>query len=171
MHPLRKRRLKIVLFIVIGSSAVIGLLLYAMRESINLFYPPSSIVNGEAPLHRTIKAGGCVVPGSLVRDDEGLGMTFQITDGAAELTVRYDGILPDLFSDGEATVVDGQLDDHLVLQATRVLAKHDENYTPAEVADNLQTDPEAQGVDHQKSCKGLNYKKTAYVSRIRIASA
>ncbi|WP_096086558.1 cytochrome c maturation protein CcmE [Agaribacterium haliotis] len=157
MHPLRKRRLMIVLFIVIGSSLVIGLMLYAMRESINLFYPPSKIVNGEAPIGRTIKAGGCVVPGSVKREDEGLGVRFEITDGAAEVPVIYEGILPDLFAEGEAAVVDGKMDKQGVFQATRVLAKHDENYTPAEVSENLQTDADAQGVEHQKSCQGINY--------------
>ena len=157
MHPIRKQRLKTVLFIVFGRSIVIGLMLYAMRESINLFYPPSKIVSGEAPLHRTLKAGGCVVPGSIVRSTEDLGITFAITDGAAEVVVQYTGILPDLFSEGEAAVIDGKIDDQGVIQATRVLAKHDETYTPSEVSENLQSQETEDGADHVKTCEGLNY--------------
>ncbi len=156
MHPQRKQRLIIVLFLVVGSSVAIGLLLYAARESINLFYPPSKIVAGEAPIGRNIKAGGCVVPGSVQRSNTSLKIEFEITDGMASIPVRYEGILPDLFSEGEAAVVDGQLDEYGWLLATRVLAKHDENYTPTEVSDNLQTQTE-DGVQHQKTCEALSY--------------
>ena len=157
MHPQRKQRLFIVLFIVVGSSLVVGLMLFSFRENINLFYPPSKIVNGEAPLDRTIKAGGCVVPGTIVRSETDLGVTFDITDGMAEISVIYSGILPDLFSEGEAAVVDGKLDENLTMHATRVLAKHDENYTPKEVSDNLNTETEVEGADHVKSCESVKY--------------
>jgi len=151
MHPKRKQRLYTVLFIVVASSVAVGLMLYAARESINLFYPPSKIVAGEAPLHRTLKAGGCVVPGSVVRSDTDLSVNFEITDGASSVAVTYTGILPDLFEEGEAAVVDGKIDDNGVILATRVLAKHDETYMPSEVADTLKGD----GIEHQKTCEAL----------------
>ena len=156
MHPLRKRRLFTVIFIVIGSTAVIGLLLFAMRENLNLFYPPSKLVSGEVPINRSLKAGGCVVPGSVVRSETNLDIRFDITDGVASVPVVYSGILPDLFEEGEAAVVDGHLDEQGVLQATRVLAKHDENYTPAEVTDAL-NEAQSDGLEHQKTCGALNY--------------
>lgn len=159
MHPVRKQRLITVIFVVLISSAVIGLTLYAARESINLFYPPSKIVNGDAPINRSIKAGGCVVPGSIVRSGEGLDIRFEITDGMAAIPVVYDGILPDLFSEGEAAVVDGKMDEAGLMHATRVLAKHDENYTPMEVSESLNAGDEsvAEGADHLKTCEGLSY--------------
>ena len=157
MHPVRKQRLFTVLFIVVASSVVIGLVLYAARESINLFYPPSKIVSGEAPIGRSIKAGGCVVPGSVVRSSSSLEILFKITDGMASIPVQYEGILPDLFEEGEAAVVDGKLNDSGLLIATRVLAKHDETYTPMEVAETLQSQEPVTGADHQKTCEEVSY--------------
>ena len=152
MHPLRKRRLITVLFIVAASSVAVGLMLYAARESINLFYPPSKILAGEAPIDRTLKAGGCVVPGSIQRSNTDLSVNFLITDGMAEVPVSYTGILPDLFEEGEAAVVDGKINSEGVIMATRVLAKHDETYMPPEVSDALQ---DAEGADHVKTCEAL----------------
>ncbi len=151
MHPQRKQRLITVIFVVLISSVAVGLMLYAARESINLFYPPSKIVAGEAPIDRTLKAGGCVVPGSIKRSTTDLSITFLITDGMASVPVTYTGILPDLFEEGEAAVVDGKLDSKGMINATRVLAKHDETYMPPEVSDALQTD----GSEHQKTCEAL----------------
>ena len=151
MHPQRKQRLITVIFIVLVSSTAVGLMLYAARESINLFYPPSKIIAGEAPLDRTLKAGGCVVPGSIVRSTTDLGVQFEITDGMASVPVSYTGILPDLFEEGEAAVVDGKLNSEGMIMATRVLAKHDETYMPPEVSDALQ----AEGAEHVKTCEAL----------------
>ncbi|WP_045859742.1 cytochrome c maturation protein CcmE [Teredinibacter purpureus] len=153
MHPKRKQRLILVTFIVVLSSTVIGLSIYAMRDNFNLFYPPSAIVKGEAPVGKTIRAGGCVVPGSLVRSKDSLVVDFKVTDGIAELAVMHDGILPDLFGEGEAAVLTGQLNTEGVFIATKVLAKHDETYTPPEVADTVQTN----GEEHTATCKGLSY--------------
>jgi cytochrome c-type biogenesis protein CcmE len=151
MHPARKQRLYIILFIVIFSSIAVLLMTYALRENINLFYPPSKIIAGEAPIDRTIRAGGCVVTGSVVRSNKNLDVSFRITDGAVDMTVNYSGILPDLFTEGEAVVVNGKLNDAGVFNATEVLAKHDENYMPPEVAEAM-----AQaGGDHQETCEML----------------
>lgn len=152
MHPVRKQRLIMVIFIVVFASVAIGLMTYALRENINLFYPPSKIVAGEAPLETRIRAGGCVLPGSVNRSDEGLDVSFLITDGGADLQVNYSGILPDLFAEGEAVVVNGMLNGDGVFMATQVLAKHDETYTPPEVAESVQD-----VTQHANTCEGMSY--------------
>lgn len=151
MHPVRKQRLYLVLFIVVFSSITVSLLVYVLRDNINLFYPPAKIVAGEAPIGKTIRAGGCVVTGSVSRSTSNLDVNFRITDGSADLRVYYSGILPDLFEEGEAVVVNGQLTSEGRFNATQVLAKHDENYMPPEVAEAM---AEAGG-SHQQTCEIL----------------
>ena len=152
MHPVRKQRLFLVLFITIASSVAVGLLVFSLGENINMFYPPSQVVAGEAPKGRTIRAGGCVVPGTVDRATDSLRVAFSVTDGAAILPVTFEGLLPDLFSEGEAAVLTGQLGEDGVFHATQVLAKHDETYMPPEVADTMQSTGE-----HAKTCEGLSY--------------
>ena len=107
----------------------------ALNENINLFYSPQQILSGEAPVGKTIRAGGMVVPGSIVRDTESLLIKFQVSDlKSAPLTIAYEGILPDLFREGQGIVALGQLNQDSVFVAEEVLAKHDENYMPPEVA-------------------------------------
>ncbi|GAB3380028.1 cytochrome c maturation protein CcmE [Spongiibacter taiwanensis] len=137
MHPVRKQRLLIVLFILVAVSVAAGFLGYALRENINLFYPPAEIVAGKAPLDRQIRAGGMVEQGSVVRSEDSLKVRFAVTDYSASVQVEYEGILPDLFAEGEGVVVSGTLGSDGVFQATQVLAKHDENYMPPEVSDAL----------------------------------
>jgi cytochrome c-type biogenesis protein CcmE len=138
MHPVRRQRLVMVVFIVVAASIAVGLLSFALRENINLFYPPSKIVSGEAPTGVRIRAGGMVVKDSVERASDSLFVSFAVTDGPANITVHYTGILPDLFAEGEAAVVTGELDAQGIFQASEVLAKHDENYTPPEVAEAMQ---------------------------------
>ncbi|MFT7558613.1 MAG: cytochrome c-type biogenesis protein CcmE [Flavobacteriales bacterium] len=157
MHPIRRQRLITVLFIVFGSAVVIGLVSFVLSENLNLFYPPSKIVSGEAPVGVKIKAGGCVVVGSIVKSTTDLGIRFDVTDGISTITVDYTGFLPDLFDEGEAAVLDGQVDENGIFQATKVLAKHDENYTPVEVSDSINTQQAQEGADHVKTCKGMDY--------------
>ncbi|WP_188151568.1 cytochrome c maturation protein CcmE [Teredinibacter waterburyi] len=152
MHPKRKQRLIVILFIVVVSSAGVGLTLYSLGNNLNLFYPPSSIVDGTAPVNTSIRAGGCVVPGSVERSTDGIDVSFKVTDGAVQLPVTYNKILPDLFSEGEAVVLTGKLNESGIFVATKVLAKHDENYTPPEVSDSLQGSGE-----HQAVCEELSY--------------
>lgn len=152
MHPVRKQRLIFVLFLVFFASAAAALFGFALRENIDLFYPPSKIVAGEAPVDRQIRAGGCVLPGSIKRVENSMTKHFIVTDGAANLSVTTDVILPDLFAEGESAVLTGSLNGDGIFIATQVLAKHDETYMPPEVADNLQGTE-----DHAKTCKGLNY--------------
>jgi cytochrome c-type biogenesis protein CcmE len=138
MHPVRRQRLWVVLSIVLFSSAAVGLAVYALRGNINLFYPPAAIAAGEAPVETKIRVGGMVVDGSVRRASDSLRVSFDVTDYAATVTVVYEGILPDLFAEGEGVVASGRLGADGMLRADEVLAKHDENYMPPEVAEALE---------------------------------
>lgn len=137
MHPIRKQRLQMVILIVVAASLVVGLIAYMIGQNANYFYTPAQIAVGEAPQSVNIRAGGMVVDGSVVRSPDSLDVRFTVTDGMATLDVQYGGILPDLFAEGEAAIASGKLDENMVLQANEVLAKHDENYTPPEVAEAM----------------------------------
>ena len=145
MHPVRKQRLYIVLFVVLFSSAAVGLVAYALRGKINLFFPPTDIAAGKAPQGRPIRVGGMVAEGSVQRSEDSLAVAFELTDYQATVPVVYRGILPDLFDEGQGAVASGELNAQGVLEATEVLAKHDENYMPPEVAEAL----ENSGYDHK----------------------
>lgn len=132
MTPIRKRRLYWILALIGGTSAAAALALGALRENINLFYTPSQIVAGEAPMGARIRAGGLVETGSLKRTPDSLALGFSVTDGARSIVVHYEGILPDLFREGQGIVVLGSFERDGVLHADEVLAKHDEKYMPPE---------------------------------------
>ena len=136
MTPRRRQRLVLVGLIVVGCTIATGLTLLALRENINLFFSPSQIVDGTAPSNTTIRLGGMVVAGSIQRGDN-LGVTFVLTDLAEQVTVTYEGILPDLFREGQGIVTQGKLDSTGRFLAAQVLAKHDETYMPPEVNDAL----------------------------------
>ncbi len=133
MNPVRKQRLIIVIMIVVGVSIAVGFTTYALRQNINAFYTPSQISSGEAQPGQTIRAGGLVVEGSVKQAEKGLQVSFDISDGVADVTVHYEGILPDLFREGQGILVKGPLQAGAVIKATEVLAKHDENYMSPEV--------------------------------------
>ncbi|RLA04176.1 MAG: cytochrome c maturation protein CcmE [Gammaproteobacteria bacterium] len=137
MKPLRKRRLTFVLLIVLGLGAAVGLGLFAMQQNINLFYSPKEIVENKAPENVLIRLGGLVVEGSVKRDSDSLRVEFQLTDNAENVTVSYNGILPDLFREGQGIVTMGKLQKDGTFIASEVLAKHDENYMSPEVADAI----------------------------------
>ena len=145
MHPVRKQRLLLVLFVVVFSSVAVGLVAYALRGNINLFFPPVDVAAGKAPVGQPIRVGGMVAEGSVQRSDDSLLVRFDITDFEATVVVEYEGILRDLSDEGQGAVASGVLTDAGVLQATEVLAKHDENYMPPEVAEAL----ENSGYDHK----------------------
>jgi len=138
VNPVRKKRLIIVAAILFGVSATVGLGLYAMQQNINLFYTPTQIVGGEAPQNVRLRAGGLVKEGSVVRNQDTLDVDFVVTDGDADVTIRYGGILPDLFREGQGIVAMGRLNESGVMVADEVLAKHDENYMPPEVSSALE---------------------------------
>ena len=132
-----KTRHKKFAFIAMGLSAVgiaTALILNAFQGNIVFFFSPSQIVSKEAPLDRTFRLGGMVEKGSLQRDDDGLTMRFVVTDTVNKINVVYTGIVPDLFREGKGVVAQGKLGQSGVFQAAEVLAKHDENYMPPEVA-------------------------------------
>ena len=145
MHPLRKKRLSIVVFILIVSAGAITLLIRAFNENLSFFKPPFKIVAGEVTPGTRVKAGGCVIPGSVIKAADAataeLMVSFSITDGIATLPVKYNGLLPDLFAEREAAVIKGKLQEEggsLYIRADEVLAKHDESYMPPEVSDAMQ---------------------------------
>jgi|TARA_B110000977_G_C10921917_1_gene433445 cytochrome c-type biogenesis protein CcmE len=137
MHPVRRQRLFIVLFIVVGASVAAGLIFYALSENLNLFYSPTQINDGEAPQNQRMRAGGMVREGSVIRAGDSLKISFVVTDYAHDVNVNYEGILPDMFEEGQGVVVTGKLDEGGVMQAEEVLAKHDEEYMPPEVQEAL----------------------------------
>jgi len=136
MRPLRRQRLAVVLFVLFGGGLTIGVALFALQENIDLFYEPQKIVGGEAPIAKRIRAGGMVEKGSLVYEPQGLGVSFVLSDlRGSRFEVRYKGLLPGLFREGQGVLVVGQLDASRVFYAKEVLAKHDENYMPPELVD------------------------------------
>ena len=138
MNPVRKKRLLIILAILAGVGIALGLALSALQQNINLFYTPTQIANGEAPQDTRIRAGGLVEQGSVKRSGDSLQTDFVVTDGVKSVTIRYSGILPDLFREGQGIVAMGKLDGDGLLIADEVLAKHDENYMPPEVMQALE---------------------------------
>jgi cytochrome c-type biogenesis protein CcmE len=138
MHPIRKKRLTIILFLLAGLAIAVGLTTYALRQNINLFYDPTQIAAGEAPLDTRIRAGGMVEEGSVKRDPESLKVEFRVTDYNESVPVEYVGILPDLFAEGQGVVAMGRMQPDGRFVADQVLAKHDENYMPPEVSDSLE---------------------------------
>ncbi|WP_370260310.1 cytochrome c maturation protein CcmE [Idiomarina sp.] len=142
MNPRRKKRLTWVLVLVVGVSIAIGLMLYAMSYSINLFYTPSDfeqVEEGKQPpqVGQRMRIGGMVVEGSVDRDPETLEVSFKVTDTGPEVIILYQGILPDLFREGQGIVAQGELIAPRTLKASEVLAKHDEEYMPPELAEKM----------------------------------
>jgi cytochrome c-type biogenesis protein CcmE len=133
MNPVRKRRLVVLMALLAGVGVAAALALSALQENINLFYTPTQIATGQAPQGQRIRAGGMVERGSLSRSADSLDVRFVVTDFNRSVTIRYRGILPDLFREGQGIVALGVLDDSGVVQADEVLAKHDETYMPPEV--------------------------------------
>jgi len=130
--------------IVIGVGAATAVALQAFQENIMYFYSPSQISDGEAPRGRAFRLGGLVTAGSLQRVPGSIEINFVVTDNAQSIPVKYSGLLPDLFREGQGVIAHGKLDDNGVFLADEVLAKHDENYMPPEVAESLHT-PQAAG--------------------------
>ena len=137
MTPKRKKRLYIILFIVFGAGLAVGLTMFALSENINLYYSTSKVANGEAPIGTRMRLGGIVVKDSVKRSPDSLRVQFDLTDNGLPVTVVFTGILPDLFREEQMILTQGKLDKSGLFQADEVLAKHDENYMPPEVADSM----------------------------------
>ena len=134
MKP-RQKRLALAGGGVAAVGAIVALVLNAFQSNLVFFYSPTQVASQEAPKGRTFRVGGLVQEGSVKR--EGTKVNFVITDTAQTVSVRYEGILPDLFKEGKGVVAQGQLQGS-VFVAREVLAKHDENYMPPEAAEALE---------------------------------
>ena len=136
MHPHRKKRLTAILFIGVGFSLALLLTLTALNKNLDFFYDPAMVLAGEAPVQKRIRVGGMVSEGSVARaPDDQTKVVFRVSNlQGDEVLVIFQGILPDLFREGAGVVAVGMLDSGGVFHAEEVLAKHDENYMPPEVA-------------------------------------
>ncbi|NBQ34675.1 MAG: cytochrome c maturation protein CcmE [Gammaproteobacteria bacterium] len=130
----RQNRMILVALLVAGTSLAAYLGLKAFNENLLYFFSPTDVVNGKAPSGKSFRLGGLVANGSVKR--EGIKVAFDVTDNQNTFTVKYEGILPDLFREGQGIITTGSLKNGTFM-ATEVLAKHDENYMPPEVADAL----------------------------------
>jgi cytochrome c-type biogenesis protein CcmE len=148
MVPKRRNKLLLIVGLLTGVAIIVSLVLYALSQNINLFFSPSDMAQGKAPIEKRIRAGGMVREGSLTRAGDSLKVSFLITDFVEDVNVTYDGILPDLFREGQGIVAQGKLNSQGVFVADEVLAKHDENYMPPEVTQALN---DAQSKTQQKS--------------------
>ena len=134
MNPLRKQRLYALIAVLIGSLLATCLVVSALSENMNLFYSPSEILEVDIDENVLIRAGGMVKQGSIEKSKDSLNVRFTVTDYQNELIINYEGILPDLFYENAGVVVRGNLKTDGTFKAIEVLAKHDENYMPPEVA-------------------------------------
>ena len=134
MNPLRKQRLYALIAVLIGSLLATWLVVSALSENMNLFYSPSEILEVDIDENVLIRAGGMVKQGSIEKSKDSLNVRFTVTDYQNELIINYQGILPDLFDENAGVVVRGNLKNDGTFKAIEVLAKHDENYMPPEVA-------------------------------------
>lgn len=134
----RKKRIAIVVAILAGMGIATALILTAFEKNLLYFYSPTQIVNGEAPTARSFRIGGLVQAGTVKRNNDNLKVSFVLTDTVNQIEVSYDGILPDLFREGQGIVANGKLEGGKLFKADEVLAKHDENYMPPEVAQALE---------------------------------
>lgn len=131
----KQKRLSVIVGLGAVLAVALGLILFALRDQIVFFYSPSDIQEKNVAVGTAIRLGGLVKEGSVVKT--GQETAFVVSDGKAEMTARYSGILPDLFKEGQGVVVEGALTADGSFAATNVLAKHDENYMPKEVVDAL----------------------------------
>jgi len=137
MHPLRKRRLILIVTMLIGIAVAAGFALVAFNQNMMFFFTPTEVQAGKAPQGRLFRMGGMVVKGSVKKSDNSVDVAFDLTDNEQAVTVKYSGILPDLFREEQGIVAKGKLNAQGEFIAEEVLAKHDENYMPPEVAEAM----------------------------------
>jgi|TARA_B110000971_G_scaffold33988_2_gene31787 cytochrome c-type biogenesis protein CcmE len=147
MTPARKKRLGLIILMVTGVAIGLSFALKSLDENIMFFFSPSEVADGKAPQDRLFRLGGMVVDGSVSRPGEGLTVVFDLTDNAESVTVEYTGILPDLFREGQGIVANGKLNSNGAFVAQEVLAKHDENYMPPEIAAAMKAKTDAVKLD------------------------
>ncbi len=133
----RRRRMVLVALILLGVGGAVALALTAFQDNLLYYYTPTQVAAGEAPTDRVFRVGGMVIEGSFKRAPGSLEAQFVLTDYESNVTVSYTGVLPDLFREGQGIIARGKLGDGGLFVAEEVLAKHDENYMPPDVADTL----------------------------------
>lgn len=138
MKP-RQKRMILVGLALAGVGAATALATVALRGNLSYYYSPTQVSQGEAPNDQVFRVGGLVVEGSMNREPGDLTIEFMVTDNQAQTKVRYAGILPDLFKEGQGMVGRGKLGEDGIFYAEEVLAKHDEDYLPPEVEDSLKS--------------------------------
>jgi len=137
MTPVRRQRLILILLMVAGVATATTFALKAFNENLMYFFSTTEVAEGKAPKDAKFRLGGMVVEGSITRPNKGIMVRFDLTDYGKTVTVEYSGILPDLFREGQGIVANGRLNSSGIFVAEEVLAKHDENYMPPEVAESL----------------------------------
>lgn len=143
MKPIRRQRLILIVLMLIGIGLAATFALNAFNENLMYFFSTTDVKDGKAPRDALFRLGGMVVKGSVERPSGDLLVRFRLTDFSQEVTVEYSGILPDLFREGQGIVAKGRLNERGVFVAEEVLAKHDENYMPPEVAGSLKKPQQA----------------------------
>lgn len=133
----KRKRLYIVLSGMTMLGVAVALVLIAFQDNIVFFYTPSDLAGKTIGPEQRVRLGGLVEDGSVRKSDDGVTTRFVITDYTATVAVSFSGILPDLFREGQGVVAEGRLEPDGSLRATEVLAKHDENYMPKEVAEKI----------------------------------
>ncbi len=139
MTPKRKKRLTLIVLMIAGVGVAVAFALKAFNENLMFFFSPAEVAAGKAPDNAPFRLGGMVVDGSVNRPGDGIVVQFELTDYDKSVKVNYEGILPDLFREGQGIVAMGRLNEAGVFVADEVLAKHDENYMPPEVAAAVKT--------------------------------
>ena len=137
MNTARKKRLLLIGFLISGVAIATWFALYAFNQNLMFYFSPSDVEAGKAPLNKTFRLGGMVVKDSINKAEDSLTIQFALTDYAKTVNVTYTGILPDLFREGQGLITKGKLRSDGKFEAEEVLAKHDENYMPPEVAESL----------------------------------
>ena len=140
----RNKKLLAIGLSLVGLAIAASLVLNAFRSNLVFFFSPSDVVEGKAPRDRAFRIGGLVENGSIKRSEDGLTLSFVVTDTARSIPVVYQGVVPDLFKEGKGVVAEGKLGEGGTFTATQVLAKHDENYMPPEAAHALEQAAKAQ---------------------------
>ncbi len=143
MTPARKKRMFLIVLMLAGIAVGVSFALKALNQNLMFFFSPSDIAAGKAPVNKDFRVGGVVVEGTVKRPGDGLTVQFDLTDNAETVTVKYTGILPDLFREGQGIIANGQLNDEGHFVANEVLAKHDENYMPPEVMEAMKKSGQA----------------------------
>ena len=137
MKPARKKRLFFIIFLIAGVTVAAGFAMYAFNQNLMFYFSPADVKQGKAPVNKIFRMGGMVVEGTFKKEPKSLKVHFDLTDYEKTVSVEYEGILPDLFREGQGIISRGKLNEQGVFIAEEVLAKHDENYMPPEVAESL----------------------------------